>query len=637
MGTAENIFLLSLNMLLGSLVVLVFLIGYVWYFTKDKTIGFYGLYLLAAIVSVVGKKISIAGLGPGANIMENTWQEEMLGSIWGFTYFLFFTWVFQLFKNKLSGLLFKAVLAVMLFQFLYLLFCRITNNDAYFNSFIWLAIFIAVTVLSLFILIAALVQKNKTTFQKIIAAGSVVFYILILLVNLQEYLFKASGAKGFNIFYAAILVENIFFVVAASHLIKNIYKDAAQVKLEGYRYQLEVEQVTAFFSATIHQHDDTGKLLWDVAKNLICKLGFEDCMIYLWNKEKTLLLQKAGYGIKGSMQTEMDKNIYNVPKGKGIVGAAVENGQHILVNDTSTDKRYFSADGKVMQSELCVPVLLNNQAIGAINTEHSSKSFFTERHLQLLITIASMLADKIDAIEAQQQNREKEIEMLELNRNLATSQLTALRTQMNPHFIFNALNSIQQYILQGNVIEANKYLSKFSKLQREILQNSTRDFILLEKEIEILDSYLQLEQLRFGKNFTYQINMTNEIDPTEIKIPPMMMQPFVENAIWHGLMPRQGDKNLDIHFDLHTDDILLAIIRDNGIGRDASAKLKQNNGGSQKGYESKGMLLVGQRLQLLQQQYDKPFDATITDITDADGMVQGTQVTLKIFIGNKLS
>jgi len=87
MGTAENIFLLLLNMLAGSLVVLVFLIGYVWYFTKDKTIGIYGLYLLTAIAMVVGKKISIAGLGPGANIMENTWLDELIGSIWGFTYF----------------------------------------------------------------------------------------------------------------------------------------------------------------------------------------------------------------------------------------------------------------------------------------------------------------------------------------------------------------------------------------------------------------------------------------------------------------------------------------------------------------------------------------------------------------------
>jgi two-component system, LytTR family, sensor kinase len=194
---------------------------------------------------------------------------------------------------------------------------------------------------------------------------------------------------------------------------------------------------------------------------------------------------------------------------------------------------------------------------------------------------------------------------------------------------------VQQYILQGNVIEANKYLSKFSKLQREILHYSNHNFISLEKEIEILNSYLQLEQLRFGESFTYEINTHEEIDPAEIKIPPMMMQPFVENAIWHGLMPKQGERNLKIRFALFTDDILLATIRDNGIGRKASAQLKQNNGTNASQHESKGMSLVQQRMMLLQLQYDKPFDASVSDITDENGLVTGTEVSLKIFIGDK--
>src|SRR6185436_1288197 len=110
-----------------------------------------------------------------------------------------------------------------------------------------------------------------------------------------------------------------------------------------------------------------------------------------------------------------------------------------------------------------------------------------------------------------------------------------------PHFIFNALNSVQHFILQGNVVEANKYLSKFSKLQREILHCSNQQFITLEKEIEILSRYLELEQYRVGESFSWKINMTDEIEPVEIKIPPMVLQPFVENAIWHGLMPRPSE------------------------------------------------------------------------------------------------
>lgn len=637
MGTAENLFLLSLNMLAGSLVVLLFLIGYVWYFTKDKTIGVYAICLITCFFVTLVKMINITDGALHVNVMENKLLDELTKSLVGLAYIYFFGVVFEFnTRGKWQVFFWKTAMALMSLQILYLLYAALKGFTNYFHPVISPLLVSVISLAALVLVVFSFLIKGKSRFQKIILAGVLVFYILVLVGNLSEYFFK-TGKSGFNMLFFALLVENIFFSIASADRIRDIYQQSAQLKVNSYQYQFEIEKITGFFGATIHQHDNTDELLWDVAKNLIGKLGFEDCMIYLWNKDKTMLLQKAGYGIKGSMQAEMDKNIYHIVKGKGIVGAAVETKRPVLINDTSADNRYFSADGKIRLSELCVPVIHNDKTIGAINTEHSAKNFYTDRHLQILTTIASMLADKIDAIEAQQQNREKEIEVLKLNKDLATSQLTTLRAQMNPHFIFNALNSIQQYILQGNVIEANKYLSKFSKLQREILHNSSQHFISLEKEIEILDSYLQLEQLRFGKTFTYHINMTDEIDPAEIRIPPMIMQPFVENAIWHGLMPRQEDRNLDIHFDLYTDDILLATIRDNGIGRDASAKLKQNNGHGQNSHESKGMSMVEQRLQLLQQQYDKPFDATIADITDVNGVVMGTQVTLKIFIGNKLS
>jgi len=233
--------------------------------------------------------------------------------------------------------------------------------------------------------------------------------------------------------------------------------------------------------------------------------------------------------------------------------------------------------------------------------------------------------------------REKELEVMRLNKEFATSQLTALRMQMNPHFIFNALNSVQHFILQGNVVEANKYLAKFSKLQREILHSSDQQFITIEKEIEILTWYLELEQYRFGESFTWQINKSADIEPEELKIPPMVLQPFVENAIWHGLMPRQTNRALTIYYDLYTEDILQVILRDNGIGRAAAEKLKQNEGVHRKNHESRGMSMVLQRLRLLQEQYGKPFEASISDITDLRGEVQGTQVILRIFIGDKAS
>lgn len=403
-----------------------------------------------------------------------------------------------------------------------------------------------------------------------------------------------------------------------------------KLKTLSYREQLEMEQVISYFATTISSQDTVDDMLWGLSKNLIGKLGFEDCMIYLWNKDKTILLQKAGYGAKGSMQNEIDKNIYNVPKGKGIVGATVESKQYILANDTTVDKRYFAADEKIRLSELCVPIIHNNEVMGAINTENSEKKFYTERHVQILTTIASMLADKIDTIEAQQQAREKEMEVLKLNKDLATSQLTTLRAQMNPHFIFNALNSVQQFILQGNITEANRYLSKFSKLQRQVLNQSDQNFIPLEKELEVLNLYLELEQLRFEKGVSYNIDVSPAVDIDEMKIPPMIIQPFVENSIWHGLMPKQGERWVKILFQMKQEDILVCTIIDNGIGRVAAARLRTMENQQ---HQSRGLSLVYDRLSILSQQYGQAFQAEVKDLFDDSGIAAGTEVKLFIYTG----
>jgi two-component system, LytTR family, sensor kinase len=427
----------------------------------------------------------------------------------------------------------------------------------------------------------------------------------------------------------ASLLANRLVKIRAEQLAKQKEIEVLTLKASNFQYQLEVEKIINFFATAISSHYSIDDMLWDISKNLIGQLGFEECMIYLWNDDKTMLVQKAGYGLKGDMKVEENKNVYHVPKGKGIVGAAAESGETILVNDTSKDKRYFSADAKIMFSELCVPIVQNGETIGVVNTEHSKKNFFTQRHLQILTTISSLCAEKIDKIKAEQQTRVKEVEVLKLNKDLAESQLTALRAQMNPHFIFNALNSVQQYILQGNIDEANRYLSKFSKLQREILNNSDQSFITLEKEKEILELYLQLEQLRFNGKFEYSIIIDEEIDITEIKIPPMLVQPFVENAIWHGLMPKQGERKVQIKFTLDND-MLECLITDNGIGREAAALLKEKASTS---HQSKGMAIVNERLQILRQQYQQPFEVAVKDIVDASNNLSGTQVLLKIYAG----
>ncbi|MFZ1677201.1 MAG: histidine kinase [Saprospiraceae bacterium] len=230
----------------------------------------------------------------------------------------------------------------------------------------------------------------------------------------------------------------------------------------------------------------------------------------------------------------------------------------------------------------------------------------------------------------EQEARERERMLAELNQELTNQQLTALRAQMNPHFIFNALNSIQKYIMTGNVDEANSYLSKFSKLQRMILSYCDENFITLDKEINMLQLYLELEQLRLTDDFTFTIEVDDDIDPEEIQIPPMMLQPFAENAIWHGLVPKEGIKKLSIHFFMPTHDVLKCMVEDNGVGRAEAGKNKAEKLVDSTVNKSKGLSLVYNRLAILERKYGKEFSVDIRDKVDAVQNPLGTIVELTI-------
>jgi Histidine kinase/Y_Y_Y domain len=160
-----------------------------------------------------------------------------------------------------------------------------------------------------------------------------------------------------------------------------------------------------------------------------------------------------------------------------------------------------------------------------------------------------------------------------IRNQVATSQLTALKAQMNPHFMYNTLNSIQDLILQNDIKNTNYYLSRYSTLMRKILESSDSNEIDLSEEIEILQLYMELEKLRFGNEFTFAITVPGDIDTGHIRIPSMIIQPFVENAIKHGLLHKKGEKKLQIVFE-RIDASLLCTIKDNGIGREKAAEIK---------------------------------------------------------------
>lgn len=214
----------------------------------------------------------------------------------------------------------------------------------------------------------------------------------------------------------------------------------------------------------------------------------------------------------------------------------------------------------------------------------------------------------------------------ELNAKLIQSKLIALRSQMNPHFMFNSLNSIQDFIIHSDKKAANKYLSKFSKLMRSILSMSDKESVSLSEEVKTLDIYLQLEGLRFSENFEYEINVADNISPDKYYLPPMILQPYVENAIKHGLLHKKGMKVLKVDFTIK-DKKLHCRIEDNGVGRKESALIKSRN---VQIHQSKGMSVTAERLDLLNNFFKDQLSVEIKDLYTDSGIASGTLVTVEI-------
>ena len=213
----------------------------------------------------------------------------------------------------------------------------------------------------------------------------------------------------------------------------------------------------------------------------------------------------------------------------------------------------------------------------------------------------------------------------ELQHQKAEIEMQALRAQMNPHFIFNSLNSINRFILKKQGAEASEYLTKFSRLIRMILNSSASASVTVAEDLEALKLYLELERLRCDDKFSFKIECKPDIDLDYMQIPPMLLQPFVENAIWHGLMNKESEGHLWINIE-QEDSALTCTITDDGIGRKRAAEL---NGGSVK-HKSMGMKITESRIAMMQKMNGQDKSIEVKDLTDADGNAAGTEVVLRI-------
>lgn len=225
--------------------------------------------------------------------------------------------------------------------------------------------------------------------------------------------------------------------------------------------------------------------------------------------------------------------------------------------------------------------------------------------------------------------RKEETEKNKLKERIAKIEMTALRAQMNPHFIFNCLNSINRFILVHNTDAASAYLTKFSRLIRMILDASREDFVSLDRELEALRLYIGMESMRFQDSFEWQINVDKDIATEQIMIPPLMLQPYVENAIWHGLMQAPSDwgvKSLEIRVYKRSQSIIIEI-KDNGIGREKALQLKSKTGDGHKSY---GISLTEERIKLMEKIQGVKTEIVIEDLHDDLGEPKGTKVNIII-------
>lgn len=219
---------------------------------------------------------------------------------------------------------------------------------------------------------------------------------------------------------------------------------------------------------------------------------------------------------------------------------------------------------------------------------------------------------RLQQIQKEKQKIKKEIDKV---------RLTALKAQMNPHFIFNSLNSIRSYIIVNETKKASSYLTKFAKLIRLILEYASSDYITLREEIAALELYVELEQMRFRDCFDFTITVDPKLDLDKVQIPPLIFQPYIENAIWHGLTPKSGEKAISLTLQIEGNEVL-CIIKDNGVGRNQAAQLRPADSDK----KSMALSLTLDRINLINPNSSKTY-VSINDLI-SDGQAAGTEVKL---------
>ena len=308
----------------------------------------------------------------------------------------------------------------------------------------------------------------------------------------------------------------------------------------------DLEEILVYFATSLMSKNTEDEVVWDLAKNCISKLNFVDCVVYKLDYDRKVLIQKAAYGPKNPKNYELLDPI-EIPLGKGITGAVAQSGKAELINDTTQDERYV-VDDDIRLSEITVPILQDGVVWGVIDCEHPEKNYFTPQHLKILNAIASICGVKLARVSAEHELARKQRELMNAEKELLDLRINSLRRQMNPHFLFNALNAIQYFITTDKKKQALRYHSLFSKLIRKYMLHLDEETIQLEEEMRMINWYLKLQQLRYEDRFTYTINLPENLN--NLKVPTLLVQLIIEDLIERMVMSNAGEGDLTLNFNI---------------------------------------------------------------------------------------
>ncbi len=357
------------------------------------------------------------------------------------------------------------------------------------------------------------------------------------------------------------------------------------------------------------------------------------------NQPEALLFAREGLrlGIQtGARQRMRDayKVLYTVYDRRGEVDSAYHYyREYIQTKESLTDdqtKGRFAANEYIGKIELLNnEKLIGQQKLKIQNQQLKSQTLIRNILIGFLLLSFLMGALVIRNSWLRRRNEKLKNENIykELQHKSTEMEMQALRAQMNPHFIFNCLNSINRFIMRNESEEASDYLTRFSRLIRLVLNNSKKAWIPLEDELEMLKLYMDMERMRFKNAFDYALDYPEGMDISTLLIPPLLLQPFVENAIWHGLMHKKENGHLSLRF-RREKDILHCVVEDNGIGRPAAAKAGSK---STQAHKSLGIRITRDRLALINgDSEDDKVSFQIEDLRDPQGQPTGTRVSLRI-------